>query len=186
VEKAAACDGNLQRLSLDKGMIESQCNLCRTTAPLCRSHILPEFLYRPLYDEKHRHFVVRAGQNATQLAQRGLTEKLLCSACEQRFSRYEKYAAEVMTGRMGHRYKNQGRRIVITGLDYEKFKLFQMSILWRAAVSSLDFFRLVTLGPHQEALREMLLSDDPGMPDRFGWVKVNPPYASLTQETISA
>jgi hypothetical protein len=139
---------------------------------LCRSHILPEFLYRPLYDEKHRYSVVRVGEKTTQLAQRGLTEKLLCSTCEQRFSRHEKYAAEVMTGRLGHRYKNSGRRIVIDGLDYEKFKLFQMSILWRASVSSLDFFRLVRLGPHQETLREMLSSDDPGMPDRFGCVVI--------------
>jgi len=30
------------------------CRLCQKEKPLVQSHVIPEFLYRPLYDEKHR------------------------------------------------------------------------------------------------------------------------------------
>ncbi|MGH7978160.1 MAG: hypothetical protein ACREE6_02195, partial [Limisphaerales bacterium] len=50
----------------------------------------------------------------------------------------------------------------LQGLDYAKFKLFLMSLLWRLGVSSLDFFNEVNLGDHHEGiLRTALLNDDP-------------------------
>ena len=52
--------------------------------------------------------------------------------------------------------------IEINGLDYTKFKLFHHSILFRASVSSLDQFKLVSLGKNEELLRTMLLSGDAG------------------------
>jgi hypothetical protein len=148
--------------------MESECRLWRTPAELCRSHILPEFLYRPLYDEKHRFFVLNAVVDSQQYAQRGLTEQLLCSHCEQSLGRHEKYAAEVMSGRLRHQYRRQGNRITIENIDYRRFKLFQLSILWRGSVSSLEFFRLVSLGPLEERLRKMLLRNEPGQPHEFG------------------
>ena len=81
---------------------------------------------------------------------------------------YEKYAAEVMYGRLGHRAQVRGSYIVIDGIDYTRFKLFQLSILWRASVSTLEFFKMVSLGPREDTLRTMILSDDPGSPDTFG------------------
>jgi hypothetical protein len=144
-------------------IMNSTCHLCGRPRKLCRSHILPEFLYRPLYDEEHRYFVVTAGTDCHRPLQRGLTEKLLCKDCEERLGRYEKYAAEVMSGRLGHRYQKRGSRIIIKDIDYARFKLFQLSILWRGSVSSLEFFRLVSLGPHEQRLRDMILREDPGI-----------------------
>jgi hypothetical protein len=146
------------------------CRLCKSTRPLCRSHILPEFAYRPLYDEKHRYTVLTVGSDRDRYAQRGLAERLLCHDCEQQFAKYEKYASEVMTGRLGHHFKAANGRIVIRGIDYRVFKLFQMSVLWRGSVSSLDFFRLVSLGPREEPLRLMLLNEEPGAPGDFGCI----------------
>jgi hypothetical protein len=162
--------------------MDSLCRLCRLPGELCRSHILPEFLYRPLYDEKHRFFVLTAGVDGQRQMQRGLTEKLLCDRCEQQLGRYETYAAAVMSGRLQHRYRSVGSRITISNIDYARFKLFQLSILWRASVSSLEFFRLVALGPHEERLRNMLLLDEPGTPHAFGCVVI---FASERGEDIS-
>jgi hypothetical protein len=148
------------------------CRLCRKPSPLQRSHILPEFLYRPLYDEKHRISVVKVEDDRIRYLQKGLTEALLCFACEQKLGRCEKYAAEVMTGRLGHRFQRNRSRLLTEGIDYHRFKLFQMSILWRASISSLEFFRLVSLGPREEILRTMLVHEQPGRPDQFGCVVV--------------
>ena len=148
------------------------CRLCRTEGEICRSHILPEFLYRPLYDEKHRFSILVAGAEGKRYGQRGLTERILCHACEQRLCKYERYAAAVMSGRLGHRFQQRGNRLTCEGIDYPRFKLFQLSILWRASVSTLDFFRLVSLGPREEGLRQMLLTGDPGAPEEFGCIVV--------------
>jgi hypothetical protein len=164
------------------GRMNSLCALCRMPAKLRRSHILPEFLYRALYDDKHRYSMVRAGTEPARYAQRGLTEPLLCATCEQRFGRYEKYADGVMTGQLGHRFRLVGSRITISEIDYTTFKLFQLSILWRASVSSLEFFKLVSLGPHEERIRCMLLGDEPGEPNSYGCLVV---FASERGEDIS-
>lgn len=47
-------------------------------------------------------------------------------------------------------------------VDYSSFKLFHLSVLFRASVSSLPTFSEVSLGPHEDRLREMLLARDPG------------------------
>jgi len=47
-------------------------------------------------------------------------------------------------------------------------KLFEMSILWRACVSSHPVFSRVQLGPHEARLRAMLLAEDPGEPEHYG------------------
>jgi hypothetical protein len=142
------------------------CRLCGQAGPLCRSHIIPEFLYAPLYDEKHRFTVV--SKQGDRWSQQGLTERLLCRGCEQRFARHEAYASGVITGRLGHKFRTVGSRVLLNGIAYESFKLFQLSVLWRASISSLEFFHLVSLGPHEERLRRMLLANDAGAPETFG------------------
>ena len=153
--------------------MNSICRLCRNSNDLRQSHIIPEFLFHPLYDDKHRYLVLSVENTQGSFAQRGLTEKLLCQNCEQQLGRNEKYAAELMTGRRGQVFRNAGGKLKIEGLDYNKFKSFLNSILWRASVSSVDFFRLVSLGPREEILRQLILKDAPGDPEEFGCVVIH-------------
>ena len=55
-----------------------------------------------------------------------------------------------------------------SGLDYEKFRLFQLSVLWRASISTLPFFEKVKLGNHAETIRQLLLNSDPGESKKYG------------------
>ena len=48
------------------------------------------------------------------------------------------------------------------------FKLFQLSILWRASISNEEIFAGVKLGPHEETIRNMILNNDPGRPYEYG------------------
>lgn len=45
--------------------------------------------------------------------------------------------------------KREGKLVHLTGLEYSPFKLFALSVLWRAGVSSLKDFEQVSLGPHE-------------------------------------
>jgi hypothetical protein len=55
----------------------------------------------------------------------------------------------------------------IPGIDYLNFKLFHISIVWRAAISSLQEFRNVQLGIHKARLGELLRANHPGDSDLY-------------------
>ncbi|MXS82951.1 hypothetical protein [Nitrosomonas oligotropha] len=145
------------------------CALCLQEAELRRSHVIPEFLYETLYDEKHRLQVLSIiPEQGNWREQKGLREKLLCDACEQKFSVWERYASLVLKGGIPLTVKQESNIVHISGLDYKRFKLFQLSVLWRAGISSLQFFEKIQLGKHTEELRRLLLEDNPGSPERYG------------------
>ena len=139
-----------------------KCELCHNDKELKNSHIIPEFFYKPLYDEKHRFNVIPLSEDQIfRYEQKGLREKLLCGDCENKLSKWEDYVRRIFYGGKEILITN-GDPIKIEGIDYAKFKLFQLSLLWRASVSKLKFFEGVSLGPHEEKIRQMLLNEDPG------------------------
>jgi hypothetical protein len=102
--------------------------------------------------------------------QKGLREHLLCRPCEEKLSKHEDYAKKLLFGgdvpiRNGI---NTPLYAVSENVDYAAFKLFQMSILWRAGVASSPFFSQVRLGPHQENLRRMIQMGNPGKAHEYG------------------
>jgi hypothetical protein len=139
-----------------------KCALCDGEKELKNSHIIPEFFYKPLYDHKHRINVLPLTENEkNRYEQKGLREKLLCGDCELQISRYEDHVRKIFYGGTGI-FITKGNPIKISGIDYKKFKLFQLSLLFRAAVSKLDFFHNVTLGPHEKEIKEMIRTENPG------------------------
>lgn len=138
------------------------CKLCLNERELRNSHIIPEFTYRPLYDEIHRTFEWSRGSATCKPLQKGYREYLLCDDCEQLLNeRYEKpfkriwYDAPVLPRTL------TGSTHQLSGLPVPEFKLFHLSVLWRACISSLPVFSKARLGPYAERLRTLLLSGEP-------------------------
>jgi hypothetical protein len=143
-----------------------KCKLCLNKAELRNSHVIPEFLYKPLYDLKHRAMGIHGhGHKKWQYLQKGLREKLLCQNCEQLLNdSYEKYFHNFWFLNSPIPFSCEIDKIYeISDIDYAKFKLFHLSILFRASISSLPTFAQVSLGPHEEKIRAMLIKHDPGM-----------------------
>lgn len=69
------------------------CKLCLEDHDLRRSHIIPEFLFRPLYDEKHRALTFRPDVTGKRVIQKGIRERLLCAKCESHLGKLESYFA---------------------------------------------------------------------------------------------
>ena len=115
-----------------------------------------------MYDKGHRFFgLSNIETRRVEIFHKGLREPLLCKDCEQQFGRYENYARGIFYGgtRKGvSRIKNS---ILISELDYKRLKLFFMSILWRFGITSLEYYKGATLGPHEENLRKILYVEDP-------------------------
>lgn len=147
------------------GPLPSTCALCLEERPLRESHIIPEFVYESIYDDKHRFHTLGVDQRAAY-EQKGLREPLLCQRCETKVSVWEGYARSVFSGSAPVRFEHQGALTWLCDLDYKPFKLFLMSILWRAGVARGPFWTRVRLGPHAETLRRMLWEERPGEPRR--------------------
>lgn len=144
------------------------CALCKKNEPLRNSHIIPEFFYEYLYDEKHRGLIISAEpKEKIKFFQKGMREKLLCEYCEQRLSIYERYISQLFFHADTFKTQNE-HYIIVSNVDYKKLKLFQLSVLWRASVSKLPFFSSVHLGPHEEVIRSMLLDENPGIELAYG------------------
>jgi hypothetical protein len=137
------------------------CRLCLKEKLLQKSHIVPEFVYKELYNNKHQLFAL-SGTTKAQILQKGAREPLLCWDCEQKFSRYEDYAAKTLFGPNVARGVVQGPFKVLSGLDYRNLKLFLLSILWRFGETSLPMLTGARLGPHREILRKLLDVANPG------------------------
>lgn len=148
-----------------------KCKLCLQEKELVNSHIIPEFLYKTLYDEKHKFHEISTGENVkNRQHQKGIREKLLCKECEQHFSKNERYASLILNGGYELLAVPEPPVVHFKNIEYTKFKLFALSILWRAAVASHQAFRRVQLGRHENLLRELLLSELPGPQAQYPFV----------------
>lgn len=145
------------------------CWLCLREQPLCQSHIIPEFLYASLYNDDGRMMgITGLGGKGWKPVQKGLRDDLLCRDCEALLNeRYEIPFQQQWTKRYPLPERAKEGDLVDAQFDYATFKLFHLSILFRAAVSTNAMFSVVELGKHQEILRQMILAGDPGRPDRY-------------------
>lgn len=151
------------------------CRLCLKESELRNSHILPEFLYENVYDEIHRTLVI--SNEKEKFVQKGIREKLLCQKCETKLSKYEKYAKELILEIPNFTRDDNLGLLYSESVDYTRLKLFQLSILWRASISSHIAFHQVKLGPHEHKIRSMLDEGNPGKVIDYGCLM------SLTLET---
>ena len=150
-----------------------KCKLCQKDKKLLRkSHIISDFLYKDLFDSKHRLYealLTPDYQIQSKIKQSGgYDENILCENCDNKIiGNLERYASLVLFGGVDLSIKPESKEIKsiyldVEGIDYRKFKLFLLSILWRAGISTLPIFQNVNLNEHQEVLRERLLKNDPG------------------------
>jgi len=150
------------------------CRLCNKNIPLRESHIFSEWLYRPLYDDNHQFFVLSTDENKRRGTRpKGIYERLLCHDCELRFSRWEGYARNVFF-ELPLKVIEDNRAVVFSGLNYDSFKLFQMSLIWRASIARRPEVHRIDLGHHTERIRKMLYEERPGEVYEYGSILMLP------------
>lgn len=138
--------------------------------------------------------------------QKGIYEKLLCNECDNhRLGTFDKYAREAVYGTQPNQttahwkrinrhqayarlYPQRARSIqpsvddlarqyvLIENVDYKKFRLFQLSILWRAGISSDTMFSQVNLGVHEENIRNMLIQESEPQPEEYSCFLISASY----------
>ena len=107
------------------------------------------------------------GNRGWKSLQKGLRDPLFCEQCEQHFNTYCEqpfYKQWIDAAPLPDPWP-AGDRIHWITVDYSSFKLFHLSVLFRASVSQKPTFAAVSLGPHhEEKVRQLILKQDPGKP----------------------
>ncbi|MCR4328485.1 MAG: hypothetical protein NUV53_03115 [Patescibacteria group bacterium] len=149
------------------------CKLCLQDKQLLKkSHIIPNFMYGDLFDGDHSLFKVRLSDWSKQKLQTGEYEaNILCANCDNKLiGGLENYACQVLYGgkingvEMRNEINQNGVEFTYAkGIDYKKFKLFLLSLVWRCSISKRVFYKQVELGQkHEETIRAMIYGGDPG------------------------
>lgn len=169
------------------------CKLCQREGESCKAHILPEAFYRNVRDDDGRLIMMSADPvERTKRAPIGVYDRdLLCRTCEPLFGDWDSYGSEFFLQRLGSDavpvgFFRDGRPMAYRyeKFDYSLLKLLIISVLWRAAASGLDFYRRVTLGPYEEAARQLVLRQHPGGADDFPCVMTRW-YTELPEQKLA-
>jgi hypothetical protein len=154
-----------------------KCKLCLKDKQLIKkSHILSEFLHAELFDENHKLIkfdAIELGKGNDEISRpsSGSYEgQLLCDKCDnQQIGKFETYISNVLKDNLKKENKlkcskttnPQGLSFIkIENLDYLKTKLFLLSLLWRAGISTRDEYKEVQLGPYSEKIRKLIIDDN--------------------------
>jgi hypothetical protein len=168
------------------------CKLCGKSKQLIKAHSIPECFFRLLRNGKTPpKLVSNTPDTYPKKSPIGVYDKqILCGDCEHIFSPLDDYACKLLIETFSEKFAitYNGKTIgyKLDKIDYNKLKLFFMSVLWRAAASTHTFYSRVTTGPYEEQLREMIISGDPGTPELFSVIlaRFNSPFDKVT-DTIS-
>ena len=160
------------------------CLLCLKESELRNSHILPEFFYLKTYESREAHRTLEITHDAERTIQKGLREYLFCQECETKLSRYEGYAAKLVKDISNSKSNNGEKYLRLEHIDYLRFKLFQLSILWRASIAKGVAFTQVSLGPHEEIIRSMLNDENPGKSTDYGCLMMMMPNTEVLHQIL--
>jgi hypothetical protein len=143
-------------------MHKTVCALCLKSAELHDSHIIPNAYFRRMKRDNSGKLIVFDSSDYSQARQsiESWSQYLLCGVCEQRISKWET-ASIKMLRKTGEEIKKSGNHgALMQGYDYPTLRLFLLSILWRASISTLsEFAEIVLPSGYEENLRQTLHLD---------------------------
>jgi hypothetical protein len=156
--------------------VNQTCKFCGREAKLIEAHVIPRSFFRldPSDRLPARLATNVEGRHAQNIPKGIYDRELLCLPCERQFSEWDDYGAELFVrGWSSIDTLVAGTEHVGYGLpsyDYDKLKLFFLSVLWRAHASAHTMFAKIDLGVREIALKQSLIDRNAGDLQHFGVV----------------
>jgi len=150
-----------------------KCKLTGNEGTPIDAHIIPYSFFEIDTEERLPTRIITNTQGQyPKRAPKGIYDRTIVTEEGERiFSPWDKYAAEVLLHKRGELQKIfiNGRiaGFTLPKYNYQLLKLFALSVIWRASVSTHHFFRNVKIGVHEKPIRKMLLNNDPGPPNLY-------------------
>ncbi len=119
------------------------CKLCLEDKTLELSHSIPKSFFKNI-KEGGKLTIIRDKKKSID-GSFDPKEQMLCHACEQYLNNeYELYGQRIL--RDYSKFKKTPKHIVIPSVNYEKFYLYFISILWRASLAQHEHYNTLSLG----------------------------------------
>ena len=149
------------------------CKLTRKEGTPIKAHIIPKCFFEIDPNEKGVTKVLTNSSNSfPKKVPIGIYDQsIVIEEGERLFSKWDDYASTIFLkeSEQYEKINHKGKEIVFQRkeFDYGLLKLFALSVLWRASVSSHYFFDKIKLGPHEEPIRQALLNNTPNDADWY-------------------
>lgn len=152
------------------------CQGCGLNKVLIKAHAIPESFFVKMRSE---HGVPKLMTDVKGVypkkAPIGVYDnQILCRECEDRFQVVDDYGQKLLLqSKSEHEELKVGGNVHgfrVKDVEYEKLKLFLISVLWRASLSNHSFYSRVNLGPYQQKAKDLIWANDPGEQTDFPFV----------------
>lgn len=153
------------------------------TCPLCskaveklhnRSHLLPEWMYKDMYNDRHKLVNVDIKNEKVKKEQKGLYDEIICSGCESRSQQYDRYASLILTSRSPNSieynsidriYKEREYKGALhkfshwKNINFLSFQKFIYICVLRTHFSNLKKGKPLLIKKHFQKIKELYLSE---------------------------
>lgn len=176
------------------------CKLCKKeSTSLENSHIIPDAFWKKVKNSspgKKNGLYLSLEKSKNQYGQDTHTEELLCWDCEQKLSNnIENYTSKLCLQNPSNikvKIESREKSRRLTGIDYRKLKLFQMSLLWRASISTKPIYKHIKLlANEEERIRQAIYKLEPLKSHEYGcimsllWINSDPKSTRDTKSIIT-
>ena len=152
------------------------CQGCELDKKLIKTHAIPESFFVKMRSE---HGVPKLMTDVKgtypKKALIGVYDnKILCRDCEDKFQNVDDYGQQILLQQEADHEKLMVHGKVhgyrVKNVDYKKLKLFFISVLWRASLSTQSFYEKVNLGPYQNKAKYLIWTNGSGEQSDFAFV----------------
>jgi hypothetical protein len=137
------------------------CKFCGNQKPLIKAHIIPKQFFQ-IPTGKNQLIMVDAENSYTKRCLEGVMDDgILCKDCDLAIGQYDQEAQRLLLSDLS-KYKNIDKdfyEIPWSEFNYQKIKLFFISLVWRASISSIPFCKGVKLGDKYENMALNILKN---------------------------
>lgn len=164
------------------------CRLCLSDLSdgnRCEAHIFPRGLLKAMSNDEYGKLLIVGTEMKKRRAPIGSYDTdILCRDCDNKIGVYDDYALSFVKSVKLTSHPS-GVGWTASGVNQDRLKLFCISYLWRASITSRDEFRGVSLGSrHEENIRQLLLNDSAGSPTEYTTIFARFESASDTAQGI--
>ena len=152
------------------------CKGCGLDKKLIKAHAIPESFFVKMKKEygKPKIMTDAEGEYPKKSPIGVYDDQILCYSCENIFGNFDDYGFNILLRQEQlHEELIKDGKVVgykIINVDYKKLKLFFISVLWRASISSQKFYSRVKLGSSEKKAKELIWNNDAGKQSEFSVV----------------
>ena len=152
------------------------CKGCGKDSRLIKAHAIPESFFKGMNTGgKPPQLMSDVSGVYPKKSPIGVYDKtILCRKCEDKFQAMDDYAQDLLLKKESEHeeinYKGKVIGYKIHNINTNLLRLFFIGVLWRAGISTHDYYKKVSLGPYEKLAKDLIWSESSGETDQFSFV----------------